>query len=94
VLVLELRLPSEVSKHALAGALRDLAPKFFSFGLSFLVIGRFWMGHHRAFQYVRRYDRGLLWVNLLFLLSVSFLPFPTALLGDYPGARIAVVFYA
>jgi uncharacterized membrane protein len=62
--------------------------------LSFLVIGLYWIGHHQTFRYVRSYDRTLLWLNLVFLLSISFIPFPTALLGEYGELRFSVIFYA
>jgi uncharacterized membrane protein len=52
-----------------------------------------WVGHHYQFQYIERADRPLLWLNLLFLLAVTFLPFGTAVLGNYPRAPLAVVLY-
>jgi uncharacterized membrane protein len=58
------------------------------------VIGLYWEAHHRIFQHVRRYDRGFLWINLLFLFCLAFLPFPTALLGDYFPFRSVVFLYA
>jgi len=83
LLVLEIRVPevplalaaAEVPNEVLA-----LGPKFFSYVLSFLVIGTYWIAHHQTLRYVQSYDRRLLWLNLLFLLSISFIPFPTALL--------------
>jgi hypothetical protein len=66
-----------------------LGPKFFSFGLSFWVIGRFWIGHHLTFQYLRRWDLPMLWINLFWLACIVILPFPTAVLGNHialPGA--------
>jgi TMEM175 potassium channel family protein len=97
LLVLEIRVPevppdlaaAEVPTKVLA-----LWPKFFSYVLSFLVIGNYWIAHHQTFRYVMSYDRPLLWLNLLFLLSISFIPFPTALLGEYGELRFAVIFYA
>jgi uncharacterized membrane protein len=73
-----------------------LRPKLLSFVISFLVIGQFWISHHRLFMLVRRYDQRLLWLNLLFLLTVSFTPFPTALVGAHstPQDHFAAVFYA
>jgi uncharacterized membrane protein len=71
-----------------------LWPKFFSYVLSFLVIGNYWIAHHQTFRYVMSYNKALLWMNLLFLLSISFIPFPTALLGEYGDLRFAVIFYA
>ena len=71
-------------------------PRVLSFLVSFLVIGQFWIAHHHMFEYVRRYDQGLLWLNLVSLLTVSFMPFPTALIGARleTEAVFPVVFYA
>ena len=52
------------------------------------------MAHHGTFRYFRTYDRMLMWLNLLFLLSISFVPFPIALLGEYGEQQFAVVLYA
>ncbi|HXZ76166.1 MAG TPA: TMEM175 family protein, partial [Streptosporangiaceae bacterium] len=51
-----------------------------SFAISFLVIGLFWMGHHALFRYITALNRPLIFLNLLFLGTVAFLPYPTALL--------------
>jgi uncharacterized membrane protein len=66
----------------------------FQLVLSFLVIGTYWIAHDGTFQYFRSYDRTLMWLNLLFLLSISFVPFPTSLLGEYGDQQFAVVLYA
>jgi len=52
-----------------------------------------WMNHHRLLRLVGRFDHGLFWWNANLLLWTSFIPFPTALMGDYPGNRLAVSFY-
>ena len=70
-------------------ALWRLWPEYVSYALSFVVIGVYWIGHHNIFHQVRRSDRTLLWLNLLYLLCVSFVPFPAHLLGlygDHPAA--------
>ena len=43
-----------------------------------------WISHHNIFHYMTRVDRPLLWLNTLFLLTIGFLPFSTALVGKYP----------
>ena len=63
----------------LADALNDLVPNFTSFFISFTVIGRYWVAHHHFFSMLRRVDGRLIWVNLLYLAFIAFLPFPTAL---------------
>jgi uncharacterized membrane protein len=93
LLVLDIRVP-DVAAREVPGLVFELWPKIFSYVLSFLVIGLYWIGHHQTFRYVRSYDRTLLWLNLLFLLSISFIPFPTDLLGEYGELRFAVIFYA
>jgi uncharacterized membrane protein len=96
LLVLDIRVPDVPPDRVqeVPGLVFELWPKIFSYLLSFIVIGLYWIGHHQTFRYVRSYDRTLLWLNLVFLLSISFIPFPTDLLGEYGGLRFAVIFYA
>lgn len=78
----------------LARALRDLAPSFISFAISFLVIGRYWLAHHQFFSMLRAIDSRLIAINLLYLAFIAFLPFPTDLLGTYFDNAISVAIYA
>ena len=97
LLILDISVPAIPQASATAelpARVLDLWPKFFSYALSFLVIGTYWMAHHGTFRYFKSYDRMLMWLNLLFLLSISFVPFPTALLGEYGEQQFAVVLYA
>jgi uncharacterized membrane protein len=71
-----------------------LAPKFLGYVLSFLFIAVFWINHHRFFQLIERVDSGLLWLNTLLLLAVSFIPFPTAFIGEYPWNGTALALFA
>ena len=68
--------------------------KLLLFFLSFAVIGNFWLVHHRMWEHITTYNAGLMWANLLWLLSIVFLPFPTALLASSPsGDRATYVLY-
>ena len=87
-------IPANLVSAELPSRVVDLWPKFFSYVLSFMVIGTYWIAHHGTFRYIMSYDRRLLWLNLLFLLSISFVPFPTSLLGEYGDQQFAVVLYA
>lgn len=88
-------IPKPLVPVELPRKLLELWPgKIVSYALSFVIVGMFWVAHHAAFHHIRRSDRGLLWLNIFFLLWVSFLPFPTALLGQYFDQRLAVVIYA
>ncbi len=65
--------------------------------MSFLVIGGYWLQHHRLFRMLGRGNGWLLLLNLLFLLTISFLPFPTAVMADRlvsgHQVNLAVAFY-
>jgi uncharacterized membrane protein len=96
LLVLELRVPhlhDPRNARELAEALAGLLPKFLSWVASFLYVCVFWIHHHYIFRIARAADRGLVWLNNLFLLCHSFIPFPTALLGDYSTNPLAVSFF-
>src|ERR1041384_596955 len=95
LLVLELKVPhlSEHSETTLRQALVELFPRVIGFVVSFLIIGLMWIEHHRIFRYIEEYDGGLLWRNLLLLLCVSFVPFPTALFSENFWSRTAFILY-
>jgi uncharacterized membrane protein len=92
-LTAEIELPDQPAD--VAHEVWRLWPRALTFAVSFLVIGQFWIAHHRMFIHVRNYDHVLLWLNLVSLLTVSFLPFPTAVLGHADaGDRFPAMFYA
>jgi uncharacterized membrane protein len=94
VLVLEIALPVTTTERTLGHDLSALGPKYFAYALSFLTIGTFWMIHRLTFRRLVRTNTTLLLFNLLLLLGVAFLPFPTAVLGEFGGNATATVFYA
>ncbi|MEE4452549.1 TMEM175 family protein [Novosphingobium resinovorum] len=84
LLVLEIEVPhlpidAPVSEYW--HELRGLVPSFLAFLLSFLVIGRFWLSHHQIFSRVTHFDVALVWPNLLYLLTIGFMPFTTAFIA-------------
>jgi uncharacterized membrane protein len=96
LLVLELRVPQIQNKenwYELLIALYTIAPKFLGFIMSFFFVAVFWVSHHQFFHTLNFSRRGLLWINNLFLFFVTFIPFPTAILGAYPENQTAVVFF-
>jgi len=80
VLVLDLRMPEafSASSSSIVDFIKWIGPRFFSYLLTFLVAGTYWLSHHRDFDHIESYDRGLLGYNLLFLLFIGLLPFSTA----------------
>jgi uncharacterized membrane protein len=96
LLILEIRLPAasaELNNEELLSRLLEIWPEYMGYVISFSAIGSFWYSHHRKFRYIERYDDRLLWLNLLWLMVIAFIPFPTAVLSEY-GNRTATIFYA
>lgn len=93
LLIVELHVPT-VPGDELGPALLELVPGYFTFILSFAVIGLVWLSHHRKFRVIVRYTPALLRLNLLVLLFVASLPLPTAILGEYGDTTLAVYVYA
>lgn len=75
------------------GALAELIPSFIGFAISFLVIGRFWVGHHQAMSRVDTFSPRLIWPNLMLLMAIAFMPFATAFLSRNFGLVLPNAFY-
>ncbi len=96
LLVLDIRvpdIPEGMVASELPAALFSLWPKYLGYVLSFVVVSTLWIVHHSIFRPIREYDRGLLYLNFLFLMFVAFVPFPTSLLGEYGDHRLPVAIY-
>ena len=83
LLVLDLHVERGLPSGMLGGHLLHAWPSYASYVVSFLVIGIIWVNHHAMFHHIGRVDRPLLFLNLLLLLFVVAIPFPTALLAEY-----------
>jgi len=100
LLVLNLAVPEfgRLGSAGLAGALAQQWPAFAAFGVSFAVIGIIWVNHHAIFHAIRGVDRTLLFLNLLLLATVVFMPYPTALMSHAFEAgrdvKLATAIYA
>jgi uncharacterized membrane protein len=93
LLLIDIRLPEGTTEVNLGAALIELWPKYLAFLLSFVVIGLYWSAHVRLFREIVRYDQNLIWLNLLFLLFIVAIPFPTSVLSLHLF-RLSVVVYA
>ncbi|MEU5695889.1 TMEM175 family protein [Actinosynnema sp. NPDC020468] len=67
--------------------------QIYSFLLSFAVIARLWVVHHRLFESIKSYSEGLVLANFCWLLSVVVLPFPTEMVGGFDTDRFTALFY-
>ena len=96
LLVLELKIPAlqdDENVRELARQLIDLLPKYLSWLISFIIVAKFWLNHHHIFRLASHANYGLIWLNSFFLMFQSFVPFPTALMGEYPDNPLAVSFF-
>ena len=89
-----IQLPQNLIASQLNNEIIGLLPKFISFILSFFIIGNYWISYHRTIYFIKRYDRGLISLNLLFLMFIVLVPFPNDLIGKYPANQSAVIVYA
>jgi uncharacterized membrane protein len=91
LLILEVRVP-QVEGRSLTTTLAAEWPSYAGYVVSFLTIGIIWVNHHQMFKLIGRVTHGFLMLNVIFLMTIAFLPFPTALVADYirvPDSRKA-----
>jgi uncharacterized membrane protein len=93
LLALQLDIPSGIDVDVWT-ELGGLQSSFVSFAISFAVIGSYWVAHHRLFSVLERYDRRLIWLNLLSLFFIVLMPFTTSLVGEHGNVPVSVVVYA
>ncbi len=96
LLMLDIRLPTTaegMDDSTLAHALLAIAPRYFAYALSFLVIGRFWVAHRQTARHVTHGDAIFTWLNILFLLTLGLIPFVTSVIAEN-GGRTGTMVYA
>ena len=96
ILVLDIRLPASAGaadSRELFLSLVTLWPKYLAYLISFWAIGLSWISHHRKFLYIQRVDYQLLIMNLIMLMMIAFIPFPTAIMSENVSFT-ATAFYA
>ncbi len=96
LLVLTISVPDDYSH--LARQLGERWPSLAAYVVSFAVIGIMWFNHHSIFGYLAAVDAGLFYLNLLLLMTIAFLPYPTGVLGQAlqkgEGARTAAIVFS
>ena len=99
LLVIEIKVPEvherPIEESVLLHKLAELIPKFIGFIISFLLIGQYWIVHHRMFSFVVNYTDRLIWLNILFLFATALMPFSTGFYSEYVlrGVVSPVIFY-
>ena len=97
LLVLEIRLPNGEAEGGLLAQLTSLWPTYFAYIVSFITIGIMWANHEALMKDIKRADRPFVLLNLLLLMVITFLNFPTVIMAEYlqtPDANIAAMFYS
>lgn len=95
LLVLEIKPPP--GGAPLVQGLLDLWPSYVAYAISFFAIGAIWLNHHKMYDHIVRVDDGALMLNLLQLMVIAFIPFPTAVLAESlrhgADAAVGTAFY-
>jgi uncharacterized membrane protein len=94
VITLDVPKPESVSTADLPGTVQKQWPEFLSYGLTFWIIATYWFVHRRFFRQITGEDGAVGWINMLFLFSIVFLPYPCDMMGDFSDSRFALIFYA
>lgn len=95
ILVMDLRIPYQegFTNNDLLQAIANRVPSLAGFLISFFFIGGYWIIHHKMFGFVRTFDLRLIWINLIFLLSIVLLPFTTSVFGSFGNLTAAFCIY-
>jgi uncharacterized membrane protein len=89
IMVLELKAPHDVS----LSSLKETAPVFLSYVLSFIYVAIYWNNHHHFFYLVARVSGVMLWANLHLLFWLSLIPFATNWMGEHPASPVPTAVY-
>ena len=92
LLVFDIKVP-DVDPAQLATGLATLGPRLIGYGVSFVLLGIYWLGHRAQYQYIRHADQNLHWLNMLFFAFSGLIPFTTGLVSQYPAQFLAVAIY-
>ena len=96
LLVLTIAQPSNYTR--LAHQLDQRLPSLAAYAVSFVVIGIMWLNHHTIFTHLKVVDRGVFYLNLVLLMTIVFIPYPTEVFGEAlsrgQGAKTAAIFYS
>ena len=97
LLIIEVKVPHlepSATENDYLIALVRLIPNLVGYFFSFLVIGAYWVGHHKIYGQIVNWNYGLVWRNIAFLLAIAFMPFTTAFFSENVTRRVPIVFYA
>ncbi len=97
LLVLNLKLPEmkeSISSQEFSQAIREQAPHFISWIISFAILCRLWITQHALLEYDDKKSRGFTTINFIFLGAISFIPFPTSLISEHFEQPLSVIIFS
>ncbi|MBK8304609.1 MAG: DUF1211 domain-containing protein [Chloracidobacterium sp.] len=98
LLIIEIKVPhlehDTASPRDFIIALARLIPNFIGYFFSFLVIGAYWVGHHKVYGMIVDWNYGLIWRNVFFLMTIAFMPFASAFFSEYFTELVPLIVYA
>jgi TMEM175 potassium channel family protein len=86
--------PASAVSSRLGAKLGSDWQEFLGYAFAFVMIGLWWMIHHRTFRYIRRYDQILMWLNMLVLLEIAVMPFILSVFTTYSYTQVGVALFA
>lgn len=97
LLVIEIHVPllaDRTSSQDLWNTLAHLAPLFGAYVMSFIILTTFWISHHALYHlFVKKIDRPMILLNLMYLMFIGLIPFSAQLIGTYPSNDVAILWY-
>lgn len=85
--------PDQLNSSRFLTELINLWPSYLANIISFIIIAYYWLNHHAIFSLLKKVNTGIIWINIIFLIFLSFLPFPVDLFGEYSNNEIIIAFY-
>jgi len=78
-----------LANRSVSRILLESVPDIILYAISFLILATFWVSHHTQFHHIRYIDRRLLWLNIIILMFIAFIPFSSSIAGVYPTNPLA-----
>lgn len=93
LLVLDIKLPTNTTSDNLENNILRILPALATYALSYMVVGLYWIFHHRASHWFKSADTGVLWLNIVYLMFIGLVPFSASMLSKFTYSPWAILFY-
>ena len=96
LLVLSLNVPNfpyPATDTQVLNSLLSMGQQFSVYFISFILLASFWRVNHAQFYFIKKTDRTLLWINIIWLSFIALIPFSTNLIGNYGYLKVSLIFF-